>query len=220
MGSSADRPVRHGRLERAGANALVAGLVLVSALAIASAFHVTPALALGSCDLSSSTVSVHYQMAVPASGQPLAISAISLSGFPSGCNGSTVKLELRGNSAGDPTVAASADTLMSTANSTRDPCTQATLASARVVTGGTIDLPLCATGGASTYVRPHDLTRVSLFINGSSTPVGGVAGISTTVPSTGLAQRVFNALFGVGLGLLIVGLVALVAAGRARRRPD
>lgn len=218
MGEVPERGRNRQWLQRNGARALIAGVFLAGGMAVGSAFHVTPVLALtSSCEVTA-PVTVHYQLGTPGSGPPSAISLVGLTGFPAGCNGSTVKLEISGNSAGDPSTPATGDTLLSTADSTRDPCSQATLASPRVVAAGAIDLPLCATGGAATYVSVHDITLLSLFVNGTAASVGGVAGIGTTVPATGLAQQLFNGLFGLGLGLLVVGVFALGASAISRRR--
>jgi LPXTG-motif cell wall-anchored protein len=154
----------------------------------------------------------------------------SLSGFPAGCNGEAAKLEMRGNSAGDPSVAPSADTLLSTADSTLDPCSQATLAHPLVISGGSITLSLCATGGPAGYVVVHDLTLLSLFLSPSSSGVAGttttpsrssgVAGIGTVVPSTGAASSLSAPLLGLGVALLLGGWIAIVGATRRRRPPE
>jgi hypothetical protein len=135
-----------------------------------------------------------------------------------------------GNNAGDPSVAPSANTLLSTADSTLDPCTQDSLTAPLVVAAnGSITLPLCATGGPAGYVSMYDITQLSLFL---STPAGGVLGISTAsptatgpalgtsvvTPATGSGSSLSSNLLGVGIGLIIIGAFAIASAAR-RRHP-
>jgi hypothetical protein len=184
-----------------------------------------------SCDSTGSPVTVHYEAAVgshPQINSGGVVTGVVLSDFPTACDGFAVKLEMLGNSAGDPSVAPRADTLLSTADSTLDPCTQDSLTAPLVVAAnGSITLQLCATGGPAGYVSMHDLTELSLFL---SAPTGGVLGISTAspapagavlgtsvvTPATGSGSSLSSNLLGVGIGLLIIGAFAI--AGAARRR--
>jgi hypothetical protein len=219
---------------------LLAGAGLIAAVAIMAALGAMPAYAQSStpCDSAGSPVTVHYEVAVgsyPGVTSGFAVSGVVLSDFPGSCDGVAVQLQMWGNSAGDPSVALSADTLLSTADSTLDPCTQDSLTAPLVVAAnGSITLPLCATGGPAGYVSVHDLTQLSLFL---SAPTGAVSGISTASPApattspaaagavlgssvvtpvTGSGSSLSSNLLGVGIGLLIIGAFAI--AGAARRR--
>jgi len=205
--------------------ALISGIGLIAAAVIISALGATAVSASSSCDPTSSPVSVHYQTAVATSGSDsrVAVSGVVLSGFPTACDGSTVTLELLGNKAGDPTVAPSADTLLSTADSTLDPCSQKTLATPLVVAGGSITLSLCASGGPAGYASVHDLTALALFLPAGS---GGVLGASTSTgsvvptPVTGSAFSVPYALFALGLALLVAGTITLARTSRQEPGPN
>ena len=212
---------------------LLAGAGLIAAVAIMAALGAMPAYAQSStpCDSAGSPVTVHYEAAVgsyPGVTSPVAVSGVVLSDFPAACDGVAVKLEMLGNSAGDPSVAPNADTLLSTADSTLDPCTQDSLTAPLVVAAnGSITLPLCATGGPAGYVSVHDLTQLSLFLSAptggvlgistaSPTPTGPVLGTSVVTPATGSGSSLSSNLLGVGIGLMIIGAFAI--AGAARRR--
>ena len=218
-----------------GLTMLLAGAGLVAAVGIMSALGAMPVYAdsSSSCDSAGSSVTVHYEAAV--SSHPLiksggVVTGVVLSDFPSACDGAAVKLEMLGNNAGDPSVAPSANTLLSTADSTLDPCTQDSLTASLVVAAnGSITLPLCATGGPAGYVSMYDITQLSLFL---STPAGGVLGISTAsptatgpalgtsvvTPATGSGSSLSSNLLGVGIGLIIIGAFAIASAAR-RRHP-
>jgi hypothetical protein len=126
-----------------------------------------------------------------------------------------------GNSAGDPSVAPSSDKLLSTADSTLDPCSQKSLSTPLVVTNESITLSLCATGGLAGYASVHDLTLLTLFVPATS---GGALGASTSnspagtvvpTPVTGTAPSLASDLLALGIALLLAG--AVVYASGARR---
>jgi hypothetical protein len=214
-------------------NPVLATCVLVASIVTAvgvvlPAFLAAPASALGSCDTSIPVV-VSYTVG----GQPgsMKVSAVELTGFPVSCDGATVVLQLWGNSAGDPSVPMSGDTLLSMADSTLDPCTKATLATPLTVTGGNIDLPLCPTGGAGGDASVHDLTLVALTVNGLSVPTTlGVSDGKASDAATSAAHskssgilaftgaNIVAALAAAILSLL-VGLVLFVVSRRAGRVP-
>jgi hypothetical protein len=210
---------------------LVAGAALIAGVAVTSVLGATPGYAASSCDSSGSPVTVHYEAALgsyPGVTSGVAVSGVVLSNFPAACNGSAVKLEVRGNSAGDPSVPAAADTLLSTADSTVNPCTQKPLSSPGVVTNAAISLVLCPTGGPAGYFSVHDITLVSLFLaqatggvaattTATPSPTGGVAGISVVTPATGGAMPVPSGLLGLGVALMLVGGFAVGATGYRRR---
>lgn len=214
-----------------GLTMLLAGAGLVAAVAIMSALGAMPVYADSSstCDSSGSPVTVHYEVAVgsyPGVTSSFAVSSVVLSDFPTACDGVAVKLEMLGNSAGDPSVAPSANTLLSTADSTLDPCTQDALTAPLVVAAnGSITLPLCATGGPAGYVSVHDITELGLFLSAttggvlgistaSPAPAGGVLGTSVVTPVTGSGSSLSSNLIAVGIGLLIIGAFAIASAAR------
>lgn len=132
-------------------------------------------------------VAVHYQTVAghyPGVTSAIAVSGVVLSGFPGACDGHTVTLRMWGNSAGDPSLPVSSDRLLSTANSSLQPCTQRTLSRPVVVTNGSIALALCAAGGPGGYVSVHDLTALALLVSAEGTQ-GQVKAQSTTAPSSG-----------------------------------
>ncbi len=188
------------------------------------AFLAPPVSAQGSCDTSTPVV-VSYTVG----GQPgsMKVSSLDLSGFPVNCDGATVVVQMWGNTAGDPSVPMSADTLLSTADSTLDPCTQTTLATPMTVAGGTIDLSLCPISGAAGEVSVRELTLVALVVNGLPVPTTlGVSGgkASDAATSTGHSKssgilaftgsNIEVALASAILALL-VGLVLFVVSRRA-----
>ncbi len=215
--------------------ALATGAALVAGMALTSILGATPGYAASSCDSSGSPVTVHYEAApgsYPGVTLGVAVSSVDLSNFPAACNGTAVKLEVRGNSAGDPSIAPAADRLLSTADSTVNPCTQKPLPAPGVVTNASISLSLCASGGPAGYFSVHDITLLSLFLaqasggvavtttpspSPSASPTGGVAGVSVVTPSTGGALPVTTDLLGVGVALMLVGGFAVAAAWYRRR---
>jgi hypothetical protein len=230
-------PESHRRTRRSGIlalAALVAGAALIAGVAITSVVGATPGYAASSCDSSGSPVRIKYEAAVgsyPGVTSAVAVSGIVMTDFPAACNGSAVKLEVRGNSAGDPSLAPAADRLLSTADSTVNPCTQKQLSHPGVVTNAAISLVLCPAGGPAGYFSVHDVTLLSLFLAEASggvvttnptptptpSPTGGVAGISVVTPSTGSASPVTFDLLGLGVALMLVGGFAVGAAWYRRR---
>lgn len=198
------------------------GALLIAGAGAASLLGATPAYATSTCDSSGSPVSVHY--VVPAA-DPHHVSSLVLSDFPAACDGSAVKLDFYGNGAGDPSQPQSNDTLLSSADSTLDPCTQQTLAHPYVVSSESITLTLCATGGAAGVVDVHDLTLLQLFLAPASggvaatttspPPTSGVSGLSTVTPTTGAGSSLL-AFAAAGAALIVLGLLAI--AGAAPRR--
>jgi hypothetical protein len=211
---------------------LVAGAGLIAGVGIMTALGAMPvyAQAASSCDAAGSPVTVHYLGALGSYAgvnSRWAVSGVVLSDFPPACDGVAVKLLMLGNSAGDPSLAYGADTLLSTADSTLDPCTQQALAAPLVVADGSISLSLCAAGGPGGYVSVHDITALSLFLSAPSGPpatatssptASGGAGGSTVVPNTGSGSSLGSNLLGVGIGLLIIGAFAVAGAARAGGR--
>jgi hypothetical protein len=112
-------------------------------------------------------VSVHFLTAV---GTPprASVTGMVVDGFSSSsCDGQPVEIILRGNTAGDP--AARATDLLSTLDSSRDSCTNATLEDPLVITGGAITLHGCAATTDphhAAYADIHDLTRLVVKVNG------------------------------------------------------
>jgi hypothetical protein len=223
-----NRPDSRPRRRRPGAfalAALVAGAGLVASVVIMSALGAMPVSAAPttSCDSSGSPVTVHYEIAggYPGSASGFAVSGVVLSNFPADCDGATVTLAMWGNSAGDPSVVPSSDKLLSTADSTLDPCSQKSLSTPLVVTNESITLSLCATGGPAGYASVHDLTLLTLFVPATS---GGALGASTSnspagtvvpTPVTGAAPSLASDLLALGIALLLAG--AVVYASGARR---
>lgn len=152
----------------------------------AAASNARPAMAAppeDSCGTSSAPVSAHYVAALGTNHVGY-ISAVDLSGFDAGCNGDSAVLELWGNTAGDPTVPISGDSLLATSDSTLDTCTQLPLKTPMTVQDGNIDLTLCPTGGPAAYVSIHDLTLLSLVVNGQAVPVVSAAGTASSAGSS------------------------------------
>ncbi|MGC1184920.1 MAG: hypothetical protein WBA31_07185 [Candidatus Dormiibacterota bacterium] len=180
-----------------------------------------------SCDSSGSPVAVHYQIAVgsfPGITTGAAVSAVVLSAFPAECEGTTVKLEMLGNSAGNPSLPFSDDHLLSTADSTLDPCSQNALAAPLVVTHGSITLPLCATGGAAGYASVHDLTALALFLPASASGVLGAStsgtGSAVPIPVTGSPFSLAADLIAMGIALLIAGAIVFARSPRRLNGTD
>ncbi len=166
--------------------ALVTGAGLLASVAVLAFLGVMPVSAQATSCESFPPVTVHYETAVGSYrgiSSGVAVSGVDLSGFPTGCDGHTVTLQMWGNSAGDPSEPFSADTLLSTANSALDPCTQAPLASPVVVANGSITLTLCPTHGVARYASVHDLTALNLLVS-ATTPAQVVKGQSTTAPTS------------------------------------
>ena len=216
--------------------AVGAGILVASVLGglgmVSIVLWAAPVAAQSSCDTSTPVVLSYSTVAGAAS---VMVSAVHLSGLPAGCDGGTVIAQLYGNSAGDPSVAKASDQLLSTVDSTLDPCTRAALSSPGVVTGGTIGLPLCPSGGAGGDVSVHDLTLVEVSVNGLPVPValaavGGQSSGEATHPVTNAASETKSGglaftgadlleLVSLGLLLLLAG-VFLAWLGRRRSQPD
>jgi hypothetical protein len=145
-----------------------------------------------------------------------------------GCDGSPATVILRGNQAGDPS--SPADETLTTLNSRVDPCSQAPLTKALVISSGTITLDACRTGGPAGYASVHDVTQVILKIRGKDTGVLGEKhhrsghgdGVSsagaplTSLPFTGSWAAVT---FWIGLLLVVFGTLLARAARRRRYSP-
>ncbi|MGC1908784.1 MAG: hypothetical protein WA809_04195 [Candidatus Dormiibacterota bacterium] len=186
----------------------VAGSVLVLSSALMAVLGATPVSAQGSCDASGTPVTVSYQTAGSDSAiSGVAVSQVVLSGFPAACDGVTATLQLFGNTAGNPALPLSSDTVLSTANSTLDACTRKQLATPLEVNAGSLTLPLCASGGSGGYVSVHDLTALALYLPAG--PGGGVLAASTT--GTGAAVPVTGASLPWASLVLLLGLLLLVA---------
>jgi uncharacterized repeat protein (TIGR01451 family) len=173
-----------------------AGFVVFSATAVWAIGAVTlpvpaDATTTSFCEVSVGAVVPSYTVNEGASG--FDVSAIDLTGFPDGCDGATVVLQLWGNVAGDPSTPLVSDTLLSTADSTTDPCTGIPRAMPKTVSSEAIHLPLCPTGGPGTYASLHDLTALVLIVNGASvtlpaaTPPGGTPQLAGQMNSTPMA---------------------------------
>ncbi len=211
--------------------ALLAGGGLLASVALLAALGVMPVAAeQPSCGLGPPVV-VHYETAVgthPAIDSRVAVSGVVLSGFPSACDGETVRLEMWGNTAGDPSVPLSGDRLLSTADSRLAPCLPRRALSTPVVVGtnGAITLSLCPGGGPAGYVSVHDLTRLSLSMSpaprsgqvkgqsttkpsgppGSAGQHGGVLGATTPLTGAHLPLVLSWSLMLIGIALLFLGL--------------
>jgi hypothetical protein len=170
-------------------------------------------------DAVASSASVHYQVTFV--GPNAEISSVTVSGLNVG-SGSRVTVRFWGNPAGDPTVPATSDSLLSAADSSRNPCTQAPLAHPIKVSNGTITLPLCPSGGPAGYVSVHDLVGLSLVVNGTTVPVqNGGSGANGNPAPTGAGGLAFT-----GLNVALLALCGLLAIGLGllllllRRRPE
>ena len=200
----------------------------------AAASNARPATAAStevSCSASSAPVTAHY-VAAMGTNHVGYISAVDLSGFAAGCDGDTAVLQLWGNTAGDPSVPMSGDSLLATLDSRLDSCTQLPL-TPMTVHDGNIDLTLCPTGGPAAYVSIHDLTLVALVVNGQAVPVVSAASTANSAgPSTNATAKhsgsggilAFTgadlevlAIFGV-LALFVGLAIALLSQRRVRRQ--
>jgi hypothetical protein len=199
--------------------------VLAGAVSLAAVVVITltsPAVATAAnsgCGSSSTPVAVHYVAVAVAAGSDHQghISAVDLSGFDAGCDGSSVVFKMWGNPAGDPSVPLSGDSLLATADSTLDPCTQQPLTAPLTVQGGTVDLSLCPTGGPAADVSIHDLTQVELTVNGASVPSinsGSLVSPKLTTAQTG-GGRGLLAFTGADLDRLLVAGAILLLSGLA-----
>ena len=158
---------RHGAAAWAGAGVLLASVVC--GLGMGSiVMWALPAAAQSSCDTSTPVVLSYGTVTGGSGGHGVRPTPVGiLRRLRRRHCGSA---HLYGNSAGDPSVAKASDQLLSTADSTLDPCTGAALSSPGVVAGGAIDLPLCSSGAAAD-VSVHDLTLVGVSVNGRPVPV-------------------------------------------------
>jgi hypothetical protein len=125
------------------------------------------------CVSDSRGVRVHFRTDY-STGDP-AISGVELVGLdPKSCDGETVTVTLSGNDDGDPSKPPTR--LLSSLDSSLDPCTGEPARPPVVVSGGRILLPGCATvttpSGAA-YADLHDATRLSIEVAGHGLPIGG-----------------------------------------------
>ncbi len=147
------------------------------------------AYALGSCDVAGAPALVRLMVGWGGALSAPAVSGASVDGLPATCDGATVELQFWGNPAGDPKVPPSGDSLLSTARSTLDPCTQVQLANPVAIVNGALTLSLCPSGGPAAYADVHDLTLLTLFVDGAQVPVtltgGGGGAVGPPSPGTG-----------------------------------
>lgn len=152
-----------------------------------------------------------------------------LTGLSPGCDGGTVKLVLRGNTAGQPaatTAAGKATPISSTATSTVTPCTGTKLATPVRVVTGSIQLKLCRASTPASpgpYVTVYDLTHLTLTVAGVAiSPKGVVFTTGSSAPhgtTTGaLAFTGADIAAMVAAGLLLLALGALLLLWDRRRR--
>ncbi|HZY76687.1 MAG TPA: LPXTG cell wall anchor domain-containing protein [Jatrophihabitantaceae bacterium] len=120
-----------------------------------------------------------------------AIAGVTVDGFDAGaCDGLPVTVIITGNAAGSD--ADPASELLSTLDSTLDPCTGAKLGAAGTIAGGSITLHGCASvhdpSGAA-YASMHDATALTVKVADAAVPVtiGGVATSSTPPPTSSTA---------------------------------
>jgi hypothetical protein len=107
---------------------------------------------------------VHFLISPPSGSIGPAISGLTVSGLSADCDRSPVTVTLLGNPAGDPYV--DPTETLSVFDSTLDPCSQVALANPPVVSGGSITLTACASGGPAAYASIHDVTRLVVKVNG------------------------------------------------------
>jgi hypothetical protein len=173
-------------------------------------------------------LSLRYSTARPAAATDPPAVVVSSIELP--CAEAPVVVVLKGNAAGDPAQPA---TVLSTVDSTRDPCTGEPVD--LPAGAGTLTLRLCPAGGTARIVPVHDLTRIEVSSGGdvvvspgpsSGTPSPRVLGAVVTrsnpspastpgaLPWTGFDVAVT---FVAGASALVVG--AVLVAGSRRRRP-
>jgi hypothetical protein len=125
------------------------------------------------CVSDSRGVRVHFRTDF-STGDP-AISGVELVGLdPSSCDGEPVTVTLSGNDEGDPSKPPTR--MLSSLDSSLDPCTGKPTHPPVVITGGRITLLGCPTltapSGAA-YADLHDATRLTIEVAGHDLPIGG-----------------------------------------------
>jgi hypothetical protein len=137
------------------------------------ALAVAPTADASTCLPATQGVTVHFLLSDPAHSLPK-VAGVTLHGFDEDtCDGQPVTVTLSGNPAGNP--AADATDLLSTFDSTLDPCTGAQVKDPVVVKHGAISLHGCqSTSDASlgAYADVHDLTQLEVEVNGHQVETG------------------------------------------------
>lgn len=166
--------------------ALFAVIVAVAAMFVGSPVAFAAAPSASSCVAATHGAQAHFITAfVAGSPDGIVIAGMTVDGFDAGaCDGLPVTVVISGNAAGS--TAAPADVLLSTLDSTLDPCTGVTLGGPLTISGGAITLHGCATvhdpSGAA-YASIHDATQLAVKVAGATIPA--VIGGGTTSPPTG-----------------------------------
>jgi hypothetical protein len=155
---------RFGKLRLACLVLAVPGVLLIGAAG--PALGATPSLDASGCASSSQGVSVHFDLA--RSGATPGISGVQLSGFDAGqCDGQPVEVTLFGNQAGN--TPADPSELLSTLDSSLDPCSGKSAAAPVLIHSGAVSLHGCAhvkSGSGAAFASVHDLTRLTVSVAG------------------------------------------------------
>lgn len=187
-GKAARRPAR---TQRALASALAVAAAALGLFVLAQpAQAATPSGA--SCVAATSGAHVHF-LTDFGTGSPdgSEIAGLTIDGFDAAaCDGLPVEVIISGNAAGSD--ADPADELLSTLDSTLDPCTGAKLGAPVTIAGGAITLNGCAAvhdSKGAAYASIHDATQLALKVGGAAIPavIGGAATTATptsTAPTT------------------------------------
>lgn len=158
----------------------VSGAILVAAPDAAAATG-------SGCIAATSGAQVHFL--VDFAGADATISGLTITGFDSSaCDGLPVTVVINGNKAGDP--GQPADELLTTLDSTRDPCTNAELAPAVTVSGGTVTLRGCSSvtdPNQAAYADLHDATQLVVTVSGAVLPVVVGPPVTTSPPPSSTA---------------------------------
>lgn len=210
----------------AASAALMVGSAGVASILLPSV--VAPSVAAAATACGSNPVIVHYL--VTPTRPPVDVSAVELTGLSAGCDGDSVKLVLRGNTAGQPaatTAAGKTTPVLSTATSAVTPCTGTKQAKPIKVATGSITLALCKTStpaSSGPYVSVHDLTHLTLTVAGVAVSPHGVvfttgsSGQHGTAGALAFTGADIAAMAAAGVLLLALGGLLLVWERRRRDR--
>jgi hypothetical protein len=146
-----------------------------------AAFGAGSGTAFAPCQSGHGGISVHYLTSF-ASDQGK-ISGIQLGNFGADCNGQPMVVTIKGNKAGDPSEPESADYLLTTLDSSKDPCPGAKPPQDAKIASGKITLHGCPSvtdPAGPAYASIHDATLLTIKVSGQPINQGG----GPTTPSS------------------------------------